>query len=71
MDIGEGMCYDECCEVCKPSNSQTCTSGTNNTLYVNLKKKREKPQEMATKAIHNSEWNPFALKYVIGTTSEN
>ena len=22
MDIGEGMCYDECCEMCKPGNSQ-------------------------------------------------
>ena len=35
MDIGEGMCYGECCEVCKPGDSQTCTHGTNNTLYVN------------------------------------
>ena len=35
MDIGEGMCYGECCEMCKPDDSQTCTSGANNTLYVN------------------------------------
>ena len=38
MDIGEGMSYGECCEVCKPGNSQTCTPGANNTLYVNKKK---------------------------------
>ena len=35
MDIGEGMCYGECYEVCKPGDSQTCTPGANNTLYVN------------------------------------
>ena len=34
MDIGEGMCFCECCEVCKPGNSQTCTPGDKNTLYV-------------------------------------
>ena len=34
MDIGEGMCYDECCEMCKPGDSQTCTPGDKNTLYV-------------------------------------
>ena len=39
MDIGEGMCYGECCEVCKPVDSQTCTSGANNTFYVNKKLK--------------------------------
>ena len=32
--IGEGMCYDECCEMCKPDDSQTCTPGDKNTLYV-------------------------------------
>ena len=37
MDIGEGMCYGECSEVCKPGNSQTCTPGDKNTLYVYLK----------------------------------
>lgn len=37
MNIGEGMCYGECCEVCKPGDSQTCTPGANNTLYVYLK----------------------------------
>ena len=37
MDIGEGMCYGDCCEVCKPVDSQTCTPGANNTLYVNKK----------------------------------
>ena len=41
MNIGEGMCCGECCEVCKPGDSQTCTPGANNTLYVNLKKKEE------------------------------
>ena len=30
MDIGEGMCYSECCEVCKPGDSQTCTPGDKN-----------------------------------------
>ena len=34
MGVGEGMCYGECCEVCKPGDSQTCTLGANNTLYV-------------------------------------
>ena len=34
MDIGEGMCYGECCEVYKPGDSQTCTPGASNTLYV-------------------------------------
>ena len=34
MDIGEGMCFGECCEVYKPGDSQTCTPGANNTLYV-------------------------------------
>ena len=40
MDIGEGMCYGECCEVCKPGDSQTCTPGANDTLYVNKKFKK-------------------------------
>ena len=39
MHIGEGMCYGECCEVCKPGDSQNCIPGANNALYVNLKKK--------------------------------
>ena len=26
-----------CCEVCQPGDSQTCTPGANNTLYVNKK----------------------------------
>ena len=30
MDFGEGMCYGECCEVCKPGDSQTCTPGDKN-----------------------------------------
>ena len=38
MDIREGVCYGECCEVCKSDNSQTCTPMANNTLYVNFKK---------------------------------
>ena len=37
MDIGEGVSYDECCEACKPGDSQTCTPGANSTLYVNKK----------------------------------
>ena len=40
MDIGEGMCYGECCEVCKSDDSQTRTPGENNTLYVNILKSR-------------------------------
>ena len=39
MDIGEGMCFGECCEMCKPGDSQTCTPGDKNTLYVYLKNK--------------------------------
>ena len=39
MDIGEGMFYGECCEMCKPDDSQTSEfppePGANNTLYVN------------------------------------
>ena len=43
MDIGEGMCNGECCELCKTDESQTCAPDTNNTLYVNfLKKERKK-----------------------------
>ena len=34
MDIGEGMFYGECSEVCKPGDSQTYTPGAKNTLYV-------------------------------------
>ena len=37
MDIEEGMCYGECCEMFKPDDSQTCIRGKNNTLYVNQK----------------------------------
>ena len=47
MDVGEGMRYGECCEVCKPGDSQTCTPGANNTLYVNLKKYFLKKKEKA------------------------
>ena len=36
MDIGEGMCYGECCELCKTDDSQTCTPEANNILYVNF-----------------------------------
>lgn len=38
IDNGEGMCYRECCELCKTSESQTCTPETN-TLYVHNNKK--------------------------------
>ena len=41
MNIGEGVRYGECCEVCKPGDSQTCTPGANNTLYVYLKNKKK------------------------------
>lgn len=34
VDIGEGMCYDECCKVCKPDDAQTCTPGANNNYYM-------------------------------------
>ena len=37
MEIGEGMCFGECCEVCKPGDSQTCTPGGKNILYVYIK----------------------------------
>ena len=30
MDIWEGMCYGECCEMCKPKDSQTYTPGVHN-----------------------------------------
>ena len=42
MDTGEGMYYGECCEVCKPGDSQTCTPGDTNTLYVYKKIKNKK-----------------------------
>ena len=42
MDIGEGMCYGECCELCETDESQTCTPETNNTFYVNFFKKKKK-----------------------------
>ena len=48
MDIGEDMRYGECCEVCKPGDSQTCTPGANNTLYVNLKEKKKKKKKTTT-----------------------
>ena len=35
MNIGESICYGECCKMCKPDDSQTCTPGANNILYVN------------------------------------
>ena len=34
MDIRDSMCYDECCELFKTDDSQTCTPEANNTLYV-------------------------------------
>ena len=46
MDIGEGMCYGECCELRKTDESQTRTPATNNTLYVNNKKKVDFPKRM-------------------------
>lgn len=35
IDIGEGMCYGEHCELCKTDGSQTCIPETNNSLNVN------------------------------------
>lgn len=42
MDAGDGVCFGECREVCQPDDSPTCTPGTNNTLYVNNKRKTTK-----------------------------
>ena len=39
MGIGKGVCYCEYCEMCKADDSQTCTSGANNTLCINNEKK--------------------------------
>ena len=41
IDIGEDMCYGECCEVCKLDDSQTCTPGAKNTFYVYKKIKNK------------------------------
>ena len=41
MDIGEGMCYGECCELCKPDKSQTCTPEANIIHYMLGKKSLE------------------------------
>ena len=38
MDIGEGMCYGEHCELCKTDDSQTYSPETNNIVYVNKNK---------------------------------
>ena len=38
MDIGKGMCYGECCELCKTDDSQIRIPEANNTFYVNFKK---------------------------------
>ena len=38
MDIGEGMCYGKCREVCKPGDSQTCTPGDKNICLQKIKK---------------------------------
>ena len=37
MDIGEGMCFGECCEVCKPGDSQTCIPGDKNICLFKKK----------------------------------
>ena len=41
MDIGEGMCYDECCEMCKPGESQTCTPGDKNICLLKFFLKKD------------------------------
>ena len=46
IDIGEGMGYGECCELCKADDSQTCAPEANNTVYVNLKKKEKNSANM-------------------------
>ena len=43
MDIGEGMCHGEFCELCKPDDSQTYIPEANNTLCVNFKKDENYP----------------------------
>ena len=40
MDVGEGLCYGECCELCKTDDSQTCNPESNNTLHVNKNKNK-------------------------------
>lgn len=45
-DIGEGMCYGGCCEVCRTDESWTCIPETNNILYANLIKKKKKERSV-------------------------
>lgn len=49
MDIGEGMCGNEYWVLYKIEESQTCNSGTNNTLYINLKKKNKRKRNTNSK----------------------
>ena len=46
MDIGEGLCFGECCERCKPDDLQTCTPWANNKNKI--KKKRNEILPFAT-----------------------
>ena len=51
MDIGEVMCFGECCEVCKPGDSQTCTPGDKNICLLKkmaLKIKKQKQENPTT-----------------------
>ena len=41
INIREGICYGECCELCKTVESPICTSETNNAIYVKKKKEEE------------------------------
>ena len=61
MDIGEGMCYGECCEVCKPGDSQTCTPGANNTLYV-YKKQTQKQKTKQKYLFLSPTYSEFNIK---------
>ena len=43
--------------MCKPDDSQTCTPGANNTLYVNTKKEEEEEEEgKGSRAACTSTW---------------
>ena len=61
MGIGEGMCYGECCEVCKPGDSQTCTPGANNTLYVYKKKFKNYKLKKRIRFVRNLHLPPMSL----------
>ena len=53
MDIGEGLCFGEGCERCKPDDSQTCTPWAKNKNKI---KKKKNPFHISdrTRDIRNS-----------------